>query len=822
MRYQSFLLRIPLICILSLLVLLLTMCQTSEPTPRDAGKMVHGTVSAENEQDAATEPPLPPAPELLDRAMKRLAVRDDDNAAHDLQALLDNYPDVPEARRARYYLAESYAYRERWRSAMEAFEAFVDEPAEDSLTPPALFWLARCHEELGEGAKAIAAYERYRSFDTVLEPYAALRQAAQEEALGLFADAAANYAHAARADSAPSMRASSFERAIHMYHKLEQPTQALKLYGELLDLAQLPDYRARILDEAADLAEEVGNFKQAYRWRVEIVTLHAETTQAVAVVRYMREQGDIPLLYARAAKVLFFAGDYTHALPLFDAALAQGYSTIPAGKPDDTILELRRLRAMTLRSLDNFPDALHELTLVGAISPDGEVGRQAQLDWIQTLGQSGETVRAANAYREYATTYPDDSRAPEALDRAAQLFDRLGDAEKAFFARMDLELLYPENEVSPYVLHSSAIGLFYQNRFDEALHVWQQIADGRNGFHRARALFWAARIAQQQGNDAQVQEWLSAAQEAGPDTYYGARAADVLGVFVQGDVPLDATFGDDDWDALDDWVATWSDSTIDAATGKSDTSDTSDTTTLGYPMAIVQNGFVQRAIALNQVGLWNEAKVEWNSAHADLVEEPRRLMLLARVAHERDMPSVALKAAERLQTLAPQDAPPTPQTLRRLIYPTPYADSVIRESQAFNIDPRLLYALIRQESRFDPYATSWVGARGLGQVMPATGKAIAQQLGVEGFHVDDLYHPHVSVRFGAYYIAQQVTMMNGSVQAGLAAYNGGPGNAQRWADGFSVPDPDLFVERIDFGETKGYVRLVYGFYGAYQRLYALP
>ncbi len=821
MRYRPFLLRIPLMCMLSLLVLLLTMCQTSEPMSGDTDKM-RGPMSAADEQDTATDAPLPPAPALLDRALDYRTVRDDDSAAHDLQALLDNYPNVPEARRARYYLAESYAYRERWRSAMQAFQAFVDEPAEDNLTPPALFWLARCHEELGEGAKAIAVYEQYRSFDTILEPYAALRQAAQEEALSLFEDAAANYAHAARADSAPSQRASSFERAIHMYREFEQPRQALTLYEELLALAQVPEYRARILDEAADLAEKEGNLKQAYRWRVEIVTLHAKTAQAVAVVRYMREQGDIPLLYARAAKVLFFAGDYTHALPLFDVALAQAYTTTPAGKPDDTILELRRLRAMTLRALDDDSSALHELALVGALSPDGEVGRQAQLDWIQTLGQSGETLRAANAYRQYAATYADDSRAPEALDRAAQLFDRLGDAEKAFFARMDLELLYPENEVSPYVLHSAAIGLFYQNRFDEALHIWQQVAEGRDGFHRARALFWAARVAQQQGNDEQAQEWLSAAQEAGPDTYYGARAADVLGVFVQGDVPLDAALVDDDWDALDAWVATWHDRTLDEATDTSDTSDTSDTTHTSYPMAILQNGFVQRAIALNQVGLWNEAKMEWNSAHADLVEEPSQLMLLARVAHERDMPSVALQAAERLQALAPPDAPPTPQTLRRLLYPTPFVDSVVRESQAFNIDPRLLYALIRQESRFDPYATSWVGARGLGQVMPATGKAIAQQLGVEGFHIDDLYHPHVSVRFGAYYIAQQITMMNGSVQAGLAAYNGGPGNAQRWANGFSVPDPDVFVERIDFGETKGYVRLVYGFYGAYQRLYALP
>jgi soluble lytic murein transglycosylase len=133
-----------------------------------------------------------------------------------------------------------------------------------------------------------------------------------------------------------------------------------------------------------------------------------------------------------------------------------------------------------------------------------------------------------------------------------------------------------------------------------------------------------------------------------------------------------------------------------------------------------------------------------------------------------------------------------------------------------------LYALLRQESLFNPGATSWVGARGLAQVMPATGQGIAQNLGVTDFHETDLYRPAVSIRFGAFYLGYQQRAMNGSLQAALSAYNGGPGNAQRWAGGTSVPDPDMFTEVIDYEETRSYVRLVYGYYGAYQRLYALP
>jgi soluble lytic murein transglycosylase len=173
--------------------------------------------------------------------------------------------------------------------------------------------------------------------------------------------------------------------------------------------------------------------------------------------------------------------------------------------------------------------------------------------------------------------------------------------------------------------------------------------------------------------------------------------------------------------------------------------------------------------------------------------------------------------------LAPAEASPVPQTLERLIYPTPYAPLVVAESRAFDVDPRLLYSLMRQESLFNPGATSWVGARGLAQVMPATGEGIAQNLGVADFHIDDLYRPAVSVRFGAYYIGQSMSSMEGSIHGGLAAYNGGLGNAYRWAGGgSSVADADLFTEFIDYPETETYIKRVYGYYGTYQRLYTLP
>jgi soluble lytic murein transglycosylase len=239
-------------------------------------------------------------------------------------------------------------------------------------------------------------------------------------------------------------------------------------------------------------------------------------------------------------------------------------------------------------------------------------------------------------------------------------------------------------------------------------------------------------------------------------------------------------------------------------------------------IGVARSGFVQRAVALGAVGLPIEAIAEWNSAIDAWQDDPLRLLAVARLAHQHEATYSALRAASRLANLPPDDAPPAPTALKRLIYPTPYAALIRDEASQQQIDPRLFYALLRQESLFNPGATSWVGARGLAQVMPATGEGIAQNLGVSNFALDDLYRPHVSIRFGAFYISQRIEDMNGSIHGGLAAYNGGLGNALRWADGAQVADADLFTERIDYPETEGYVKSVYAYYGVYRRIYAQP
>src|SRR5207245_1246143 len=106
------------------------------------------------------------------------------------------------------------------------------------------------------------------------------------------------------------------------------------------------------------------------------------------------------------------------------------------------------------------------------------------------------------------------------------------------------------------------------------------------------------------------------------------------------------------------------------------------------------------------------------------------LFALAQGLRDEGQFRLSIVAATRATSAAGVGPAAAPRALRELIYPAYFGSLVLEQSRAFGVDPRLLLALIRQESLFDPRAGSSVGARGLTQVMPATGQEIADALGV--------------------------------------------------------------------------------------------
>ncbi|MGC1307558.1 MAG: transglycosylase SLT domain-containing protein [Phormidesmis sp.] len=150
------------------------------------------------------------------------------------------------------------------------------------------------------------------------------------------------------------------------------------------------------------------------------------------------------------------------------------------------------------------------------------------------------------------------------------------------------------------------------------------------------------------------------------------------------------------------------------------------------------------------------------------------------------------------------------------IYPFPYANLIMSWAQQRSLNPLLVSALVRQESRFQADIRSVVGAVGLMQVMPETGEWIAQQTGRTGYILDK---PEDNVEFGTWYLNFTHQEFSNNSLFAVASYNAGPGSVSGWIEEGGFTNADEFVEKIPYPETKGYISSVFGGYWNYLRLY---
>ena len=153
-----------------------------------------------------------------------------------------------------------------------------------------------------------------------------------------------------------------------------------------------------------------------------------------------------------------------------------------------------------------------------------------------------------------------------------------------------------------------------------------------------------------------------------------------------------------------------------------------------------------------------------------------------------------------------------------LRFPMYYSDKIHTNAYRHNLDPAIVFGLIRQESIFNKDAESSVGARGLMQIMPQTGMQIARDLKEKWHSVNNLLNPDTNVRYGAYYYKQLLKQFHGRFALATAAYNAGSGRVAKWLPSFGAMPADIWIETIPFKETRKYVTAVLSYAIIYQQL----
>ncbi|HUQ51831.1 MAG TPA: transglycosylase SLT domain-containing protein [Gammaproteobacteria bacterium] len=268
--------------------------------------------------------------------------------------------------------------------------------------------------------------------------------------------------------------------------------------------------------------------------------------------------------------------------------------------------------------------------------------------------------------------------------------------------------------------------------------------------------YWAARAVEQRGDGAAARTLYAAVLDG--DNYYSALAAAHLGERVVPRVeplPLDP--------ATVDTIAA-----LDA---------------------------FRRVRELLLVGQRQLARTEWNYGY-ELLPDEQRLQAI-HLAARLGIYDIAVETATSYGQF--NDYP--------LLYPRPYADEVAAAVKLTDVEPPLLYGVLRQESLFRPDAASSAGALGVAQLTHATARETARRWRLPAPKREDLFDPAVNITLGAARFAELLEQFDAQLPLALGAYNAGTAAVERWLPAQPI-DSDVWIENIPYNETRAYVRRV--------------
>ncbi|WP_017306162.1 transglycosylase SLT domain-containing protein [Spirulina subsalsa] len=416
--------------------------------------------------------------------------------------------------------------------------------------------------------------------------------------------------------------------------------------------------------------------------------------------------------------------------------------------------------------------------------PDSREAGQALL----RLAASSPPQEAIAFLDQAIANYPD--HAAEALINKANILEQQGARTSAAQARQSVLSQHPQSEAASRYRWERAKAFSSQGNYIEAWRWARPIAiNTPNSSLAPRAAFWVGKWASRVNRTEDAESAYQYVLEQHPESYYAWRSAVLLG-----------------WDVGDFTTVRPKNPEI--------------VTPAFYPHPPAGSEAFRE---LYQLGQYNDAWKLWQAEIGNrrdkTVDEQFTQGLILQTQGK------YLDGINAIWNLTQRNAPEEREEWQALrqesiywetLFPLPYSELILEWSEARTLNPFLVFSLIRQESRFEKEIRSSAGALGLMQVMPDTGRWIAEQISLENY---SLINPADNIKLGTWYLDYTHQRYNNNSLLAIASYNAGPGNVNQWVQRYGFDDPDVFVEQIPFPETKGYVESVFSNYWNYLRIY---
>ncbi len=774
----------------------------------------------------ATETPVPtPTPlpaEQIDVGATRLFEGNGDEAARAFQAALSAPGALDRAQQASalWGLSQAYMLEGRHAEAAEALESYMalsggsdggddggDGPA--AVAPQIPQQLARAHFQLAEAraaqgqcAAALPDYESFLQARPELAAYIQPRIAACRQADGDVPGAIAAYESAA---SAPGHRLQEVDTRLKLAALLlgaENYAGAIAQYDAVHDLAQTEVTRGEMVYLAGQAELAAGNTAAAYeRFRSGVASYPGSYHSYLGLVALV-DAGQ-PVDAFQRGLVDYYARAYAPGIAAFESYIL--------ANPDTYRADTRLFLAWSYEALGNLEAALAQIEAYAQLHVTEEgapYAAEAAAERGKMLARAGQAAPAIAAYEQLLTEFPAGEQARFAAWQIAVLSERLGDPAQSRARYLQVVELFPDHSEAPRALFRAGMLAWQAGDDAAAQESWQQLAEGYpDGELGAAALVWLLRTTPA----ADAEPYVITATNLSAAGYYALRARDLALGAEPFEPPVTLYLNaneQQEMEAAERWLAGWSG--LEPADIQS---------ALGPQLA--QDPRLVRGEELWTLGLFAEGKRELEELRTAVAGDALSAYQLALYFRDLGLYRSSILAADTLLNLSGQTLYEAPRLIGRLSFPVYYQDLILELAAEYGYDPLLQFALVRQESLYESFIASHAGAQGLSQVMPATGADIAARLGWPDYETADLNRPYVGLAFGAYYLSQQLEFFGGDEYMALSAYNGGPGSAMRWRAA-APDDPDLYLEVVDFSETRSYIQRIYVGYDAYRWLYGEP
>lgn len=594
-------------------------------------------------------------------------------------------------------------------------------------------------------------------------------------------------------------------QAEHMYHR---------------DVRMLPRHPRAALARLrlAEAAEAQGRFDQAAELLRKVADGRGEALAPVANARLASLQRSGNLSPKSFSSQLTYVDHLLLAHSLQEASvLIDALMPLAQGPVEQEQMAQRRAQ-LAMRGHD-YPQAIAMLVAL----KEGNAGRPRltfQRELAQALASSGQTDAALKELDDVAAHLAASKDIRDVTFRAAWLTYEAGrwaEAETRFAAYIQAN---PRDHNVDEAMWLHAWNAYHRGDFpagrERLLALQKRFAHSSLS---ERAEYWLGRIAQQMGDRKEAIERMTTVAQAGT-SYYAMLARQRIGEWGGDPNTLPWQRGH----LVASLVPMGSADVPPASLARpSEASRMMSTTDMPWEDDVFdwQSELGVRTLRLIQLGHGREAAslvgrlpVVQGSSHERVEYARARLLFGLRdyAAAYRGVGPTFRRAIE--QGLAPQT-----RRYFQLAYPQAHLEIVQAAAQEFRVSPYLLLAVMRQESAYNDGANSQASARGLMQIIPVTGRKIAEVLHEPGYTDAALRSARTSVRFGAWYLGELVRKFDGHMPLAIGSYNAGPQAVTRWAQMRPGEESDVFVEDIGFKETRNYVKHVMANLAMYDLVY---